>query len=132
MVIPDGPSPRWPAEMEAEYGADSPFYRSRVLAEFPTEATEALIRRSWIDQAQELWRAQDAWGWVGHCTLGIDVARHGPDATCCAIHQHGAVRTLITWRGADSTESVDRVERETAAIGAQRPTVVVDATGLGW
>jgi hypothetical protein len=46
VVIAGGPSPSWPAEMEAEYGADSAFYLGRVLAEFPTVGSiDAIFER---------------------------------------------------------------------------------------
>lgn len=51
MVIPGGPAPSWPVEMAAEWGADSPIYRARVLAEFPTESAEALVKLEWLEAA---------------------------------------------------------------------------------
>ena len=128
------------------YGEDSPQYQARVLGQFPEESSEALIRHRWIEEAVKQWQTQHCLGWHGVATLGMDVARQGPDASCLAVHQNGAIRKIMTWRGADSIESVDRIESEWAqGLGlaltgghhrrgqnSRSGTVIVDATGLGW
>ena len=74
-----------------EYGPDSPQYRSRVMAEWPLEDSEQLIKREWIDHAVEQWEEERQRGFQGTVTLALDVARQGPDRLCLGIARGHAV-----------------------------------------
>jgi hypothetical protein len=50
-VIPGGPDRSWVDSIEAEYGRESDYFRSRVEALFPTQAVDSLIPRAWLDAA---------------------------------------------------------------------------------
>lgn len=134
-VIPGAVTRAFVDQILKEYGPDSPQYRARVLAKWPTEDSEQLIKREWIDRAVEQWREEERAGFGGAtATLALDVARQGPDRLVLGIARGRAVHKLVAWRGDDTVAAVDRIESEVEKnVGRrQRPKCVVDATGLGW
>ena len=136
MVILGGPSPSWPAEMAVEYGEDSPFYQARVLARFPEESEESLVRSSWIEEAIERWRTSEFEHLAEHepLILACDIARYGRDETIVAIRQDLILRELVAWRGKSTQESADRILREVSRLkadGCDVGLVVIDEVGVG-
>jgi len=118
-------------------GTDSPIYRARVLGRFPEEGEGSLVRRSWLDEAAE---RHEGWTELAQAnrkplTIGVDVARFGPDATVCCIRQGDAIREFRTWSGADTRETARRVRQLQWEVGAltpeQRVRTYVDAIGMG-
>ena len=146
-VIPGAVSREWCESMAEEYGKGSSIYRSRVLAEFPSESVEGLVRREWMLAAFDRWESKELEdkAWRGRHVLALDVARFGPDASVLADIQGPVVQSLTTWRGAALTESARRVMEYGEQIAAstfglekylgqragKRPTVYVDEPGLG-
>jgi hypothetical protein len=119
-------------QIRATYGENSPQYVARVLAEFPKESVEQLIRAEWVDRAVRQWKDR-AGRFVGPATIGADIAHMGPDSTVAAVFQGDAIRELRQWRGADTSQSAEKLK--TVAKDVQpdgRATIVCDATGLGW
>lgn len=95
----------------SEYGEDSGFYASRVLAEFPDEAEDALIRRSWLEDAADRWaRSQrdDGDGDDEPLVAALDPARHGPDASVLAIRRGDVVSEIVAWEGRVDTMELAR------------------------
>lgn len=136
-VIPGGPSRAWIKDVADEYGEDSPYYVARVEARFPESATDALIRRAWIEDAMERRESgalEEAAAWEP-LVVGVDVARSGADLSAAAVRQGPILRDLVTWRAEDTMESVDRVERlldqYTSPETPRLEAVVVDEAGLG-
>jgi hypothetical protein len=138
-VIPGGPERGWVERARSEDGEGSRFWLTRVTAEsFPTENAEALFQRGWLDAA--VTRPRKSVG-PHEFTLGLDVARFGPDSSCCAVLCDDAIIALHTWRQADSMESVAMVEKICAELGLVRADgginrkdkvkIVVDVTGGG-
>ena len=116
VVVPGGPSPDWPDEMAAEYGTDSAFYVSRVLAEFPTEGSvDSLVTRDQIDAAMD---RHDPLGPLAPWpipVLTLDVARSvARDESMAALTQGSAVHSLSGWRVRDLTVTTDRFLRVAA------------------
>lgn len=133
--IPGAVSRQWVESMAAEYGRSSPIYRSRVLAEFPEETLEGLVRRDWLRAAFDRHDRGDL-GSQQRPVMALDVARYGVDRSALAVVQGPVVREILTWHGASITDTVDRVIRHGKRIEAQdryqrRPTVWVDEPGLG-
>lgn len=126
-----------------EYGEGSPFYVSRVLAEFPSEAADSLVLREWLDRA----RARFISGELEPpertpFTLGVDPARLGPDRTAVVIRQGAVVRGFETWNGLDTMATAARVRDLAARLLADHAgpgfgdvagveAVLVDEVGLG-
>ena len=154
--IPGGPSRAWVQSMADEYGATSSIYRARVLSEWPDEAIEGLVKRSWILAAfqRHAEHTLDAAAW-DYCppgaagTLGrkdamkygyspllsLDVARYGADSSVLAVVRGAVVESLITWHGKSTDASADLViehaERLWTNRLAPRPRIVVDGNGVG-
>lgn len=121
-----------------EYGEESGFYVSRVLAEFPEEAEDALFRRPWLEAAAERFEAgelEEAAEGVPY-VAALDPARYGPDASVLALRQGPILRGFEVWRGRmDTMELTGRVvealrERELLEEDAHTG-LLVDEVGLG-
>ena len=141
--IPGAITREWIAGIREEYGEASSIYGSRVLARFPSEAIEGLIRRAWLNAAVAKWNAPHPseahlmpWS-RSPVTLGVDVGRMGPDASVVAVARRGRVEEIVMWRGAETTESVDRViavakrVQPVATLYFCGLRIVVDAVGVG-
>lgn len=142
--IPGAISAEWISALAEEYGVASSIYRSRVEAEFPSDAVEGLLQRAWLDAAVARWQkemyqepgARNEANLVQPAVLGIDVARFGADKSAIAYARGGIVRELATWGGAALTTSADRVIDYTRQVQARdvwgrRPSLWVDEPGLG-
>lgn len=122
----------------AEYGEDSPFYVSRVLAEFPAQSEAGLLRRDWLEAAAD--RHEDGRRDGEELVAGLDVARYGADRTVLCIREGARVTAFLTWGQKDTTETFERARDGLLEAGfrsADRPhadavgTVAVDCIGLG-
>jgi hypothetical protein len=143
-LIPGGVTEAFVQRIAGEYGKDSPQYVSRVLAQFPEEGENTLIRTSWLERAAELHKTgalereakQCAW------TLAVDVAR-GTDLSSLCLAQGPVVREITTWNATDLMHTVGVVMEKLRELRA-RPfgplgagyypevgEVTVDAIGLG-
>jgi hypothetical protein len=143
--IPGGPSLAWIQSMREEYGETSSIYRSRVLSEWPEESVEGLIKRAWLlasfdrhDTHQTPLLAYEEYApWKekppAPVVLGVDVARYGADHSVVAIIRGSHVESLITWHGASTTDSADRVLEVADSLKTRisRPRIVVDDVGVG-
>ena len=146
-VIPGGITPQFIETIANEYGVGSGQYRSAVLAEFPEDAIEALCRRAWLERAQQRWRGAPPFNPHAETILGLDIARLGGDACALAVRQGIVLYEVVTWRGLDTTETLERVFDELRRLGVDpahraapprwdpRPlaplTIVCDEVGVG-
>jgi phage terminase large subunit len=148
MVIPGGPAPTWPAEMEAEYGTDSAFYQGRVLAEFPTVGSiDSLIERAWVDRANDNWN-NGTFALAANRfrkRLVADIARGGDECVIATV-QGPIVESLTSFRESDLMKTTNQLNRRATelgslTIGRTRPSeedllrarcrVTVDDVGVG-
>lgn len=141
--IPGAVSRAWIDSMREEYGESSSFYKSRVLAQFPTESVEGLLKREWVRAAFDRHDSEALvpQSWDYPLWIAVDVARYGPDSTVLAFCRGPVVEKLVTWRGASITDTADRVlahvEENTREPTPKfpklghRPRLVVDEPGLG-
>ena len=154
-VIPGGPTRRWVDDVAAEYGTDSAYYTSRVLADFPTQGADALIRREWIDAATRKHAAGLGDGKDKALRLVVDPAGDGPDETVVGFVHGVRLDRFETWSRKSAEETVQRIHRiATHEAKLQRsrngrrarswidgagnprrltlPNVTIDAIGIGW
>jgi phage terminase large subunit len=137
-------SREWIESMREEYGESSSIYRSRVLAEFPEENVEGLLKRAWLRSAFDRHESKEleAASWNHRLVLAVDVARYGPDSSVMAVVRGPVVEELITWRGASLTDSADRVIEHAQRLTVYHanpkfeylsgpPKIVVDEPGMG-
>ncbi len=138
QVIAGGPEYAWLERIRAEEGEGSQFWSGRILAEFPTESSEALFTRALLDAAVARPVTPNG-GAAPDVILGLDVARFGSDSTACAILRGDVMLPLETWHGLDTMGSVARVQQIALQLGLvgdglnrhDKLTVVVDVTGGG-
>lgn len=101
------------AQWAADWGADSPMYRSRVHAEFPTDnEANVLIPLAWLEQAQN--RAAEDYKPQGDVQIGVDVARFGNNRTAIATRTGPALTSVQSWPGDTSVTEVAGLVREHA------------------
>lgn len=131
--IPGGPSLAWMQSMAEEYGVASSIYRSRVLAEWPEEAVEGLLKRAWILAAFDRHDNRVAPNIPVVPVFALDVARYGPDASVLADVREALVESLTAWRGASITDSADKLLQSARFFEnrLRRPILVIDEPGLG-
>ena len=117
----------WIDERRRLWGEKSPFYRSRVLGEFPEEGDGSLVSRATL--ADALTRPLPPR--TGALRLGIDVARTGADATVLCVRDDGGVRHLENHDGWNTMETAGRAVRLMRELGLAPEDVFIDDTGLG-
>jgi hypothetical protein len=110
VVHPGMPAPSWPAEMEAEVGIDSPWYKSRVLGEFPPVGSiDALVKAATVDEANAKWLEGGLRPTPRGPVVGLDVARsEARDESCAAVAQGARIHSLATWRVRDLVATTNR------------------------
>lgn len=116
-----------------EWGEDSAYYRSRVLAEFPDESEDAVIAPlSWVQAARDREPLQ-----LPHATaqVGVDVARWGSNRTSIVSRLGAEIVAIRSYEGKTSLQDVAARAKEAAAELWQRArvpvTVLIDETGVG-
>lgn len=100
--VPDGVSenllaPIFEEEARRDYGVDSPYYTSRILARHPIDSTDVVIPMSLVEAAVNRWREAQADGTLAHLhrkCIGVDVARGGGDKTVIAVRRGNAITDL--------------------------------------
>jgi hypothetical protein len=145
MIIPGGPSRESLERQRKEWGEDSQDWRTRVLAEFPASASDALLREEWIKRAIDRYQATKEQPIIGTApigneasqraaySIGIDVARFGGDFNVIAVLQNGRLIHLEFWASTDTVETERKIVRFLTKIGYQngKDRVAVDEGAAG-
>lgn len=122
-------SREWAEQRGRQWGLDSAVYKNRVLGEFATEDAQTVIPLSWLEEANERWRAlekDDAW--APFTGLSVDVARFGEDKTVIAARHGAAIKSLTAYAKASTTETTGHVQ---GMLRGKAGWVTVDVIGLG-
>jgi len=119
---------RWTRERFGEWfngsNENSPLWQSRVLGEFPSSSSNALIPLSLLEAAQR--SAVDP---GGHIIIGVDPAGPGRDRTVATACAAGSILDVGVWTDADARGPVVAFIRK----WADRLQIVrVDSAGLGY
>ncbi len=133
-VIPGAVTGDWIEMVRASYGEDSAYFRSRVMAEFPTEEADSLLKSEWIERAlarNGLAVQVNTEGVKGERTLGADIARFGNDSTVICVADGGQVCELVSFRKLDLVRVADEIERRLRSHGIDPARSSLDDTGLG-
>lgn len=121
-------SPLWVEEHLREVGStESPLYVSKVLARFPTDASDGVIAWSWIKKSQEPSGSQI----FEPRELGIDVGgSETGDET--VVYERIGMRAGRRWsvQSSDPEQVLQLIER--AIVEANPSAVKIDAIGIGW
>ena len=124
-------TPEWLEHSTLEWGGtESPLYQTRVLGEFPTQGSNAVVGTALVDAAVGRWLAMAD---EGPLCLGVDVARFGDDDSCIAPRRGNKILPLLTEKG-KSTDQIAAWVYQTALrlrLEAETVTVNVDTIGVG-
>lgn len=123
-------------ETAREYGADSPMYKARVLAEFPDNLEDAVVSRRDLDAAVARGLAasdveDDEEEWVAPpASYGCDVARFGDDDT--VVYRRQGNHNYKAWEthGKDTVAIAGRL-RLMAQNDPDCESIIIDDTGVG-
>lgn len=115
---------RW----RTEFGEDSPFWKTRVLAEFYEDGDTGLIPLSWWEHAVNKWKHMKAEGvTLSPTSQGVDVATEGSDETILFRIDEYFVHEADVFSSPDTTAIAHHAERY-ANLGYQSS---IDAIGVG-
>ncbi len=117
-----------------KYGETSPVYQSRVRGESPEQASNALIRREWLEASAARYEARRVAGTLPTKVTGkgVDVANseHG-DRACIVDFAETVCIRIDAFACPDSNALGRQVSREMDRDGLDPRRVGVDAIGVG-
>lgn len=112
------------AEKLDEWGDDSAAFQSRVMGEFPTQGSEAIIQIDWTVDAQRKLDDTD-----DEIVGGLDVAGPGDDETVLVVRKGKNIVGIHRWKRADPRgEILSLINERYSAIDSLR----IDTVGLGY
>ncbi|ACU71765.1 conserved hypothetical protein [Catenulispora acidiphila DSM 44928] len=116
-------------DMAEEFGPESPIYLSKVDAEFPSDASDGVVRLSKLMACTREPVHPYAPDRLVPVELGVDLGAGG-DETC--IRERRGIAAGREWRNRekDSEKVVDHIVRAIRETGATK--VKVDSIGIGW
>jgi len=117
-------TPEWVAARLRKWGRDSPWYVSRILAEFPEAGEDTLIPMRLIEQAQNRTLEPGEPN-----VLGVDVARFGTDMTVIAHRRGPVLRIHKRFGKVDTMTTTGHVRMARRNTGAE--VSIVDVIGVG-
>ena len=127
VVVPGLTTTAWVEERRQIWGEESNIYHSRVLAEFPDQATHSLFSLRDIEAAVNR-PLPDAHG-TDEVVLGVDVARYGDDRSVILRRRGNLVEDIQVFHQVDTMELAAHVA---AAIRQHNPDRVhIDEIGIG-
>ena len=131
VVIPGLTTHEWVRERASLWGEGSPMYQARVLGRFSEHPQDTLIPLSKIEAAMARHANQaleeDEGGAL--TTLGVDVARFGPDQSVLLLANSDTVLRMEAYQGLDTMELAGRVVEAHRRWSPER--IVVDEIGIG-
>jgi hypothetical protein len=117
-------TPRWAIERLEEWGEESPLFKSRVIGEFPTKATDTIISLASLEKCKDI-EIKDNHPRI----LGVDVARFGEDNTVLFGYENYRQIYKQRFNGQDLVKTANLICHK---LQYEKYTVVViDDTGLG-
>ena len=120
--------PEWARQRLLQWGEGSAVYQNRALGEFASSDEDGVIPLSWVETANERWRALETSGEWGEFTcVGVDVGRGG-DASVLALRHGEAIRELRRYGIADTMVVTGYVVPVLRGHGGY---AVVDVLGVG-
>jgi hypothetical protein len=134
MMIPGAVSHEAIERRRAKYGEGSPMYQSRVRGLSPREATDAIVKREWLERARKRYDERLAKGTLPNrvTAKGVDVANsdNGDKAAICDFGENALIR-LDAFPCPDSNKLGSQVFDEMEAAALAQEYVGVDPVGVG-
>lgn len=135
LVYPELVTPMWAWDKIFRWGEDTAIFQSKVMAIFPDEGDDTLIRLSWIEQALEKEFDPDEWmRRTRRNCIGIDVARFWWDTTVLVAMDNGKMfDNMISYKGKDTMVTVWHAIAMFNELGFNKEFdyFIVDDTGVG-
>ncbi len=120
----------WCQEKLALWGEDDARYQVRVLGNFPTQSSDAMIALSVYEKAAARWRVEvpDA-----PLDVGVDVARFGTDSTSITWSRGDWASKATKLRGYDNVDVSDAVIEVVLDVAKRHEEVIlkIDTTNQG-
>ena len=116
-------SKEWIERVRRKYGEQHPFWKIRVLGEFPDVSANLLIPFSYLERAKNAREVLPA----GLRIAGLDVARFGDDRSALVIRHGNVVTTIQVWNGYSTVETA----RRATALSGLYDVICVDEIGVG-
>jgi hypothetical protein len=130
---------RWVKEMYYKWGPTNPRFMSRVLGEFPTQASDAVFHLDWIEKAalpyeDEVFQADLQRNAHRLCVqVGIDIAGPGDDETAACARLGTYVLARDAWSKADPLDEVLAFLGKLMRLFPSVPIVILaDVVGVGY
>jgi phage terminase large subunit len=130
---------RWVKEMYVKWGPTNPRFMSRVLGEFPTQASDAVFHLDWIEKAglpydDESFRADLRHHAHKLCIqVGLDIAGPGDDETAICARLGTYVLAQNAWSKADPLDEVRAFLSTLQRYLPDVPIVIMaDTVGVGY
>lgn len=132
--VPNITTRQWVRDQYYELGPDHPMWQANVLAEFPTEAENALIPLGWLEQARS---REPSFSDDDPLVAGVDVAEGGEDDRARRPPRpgdpvHAVVEASRAGRGARGPRAVPRHEPDRAVRLGRRRRVLRHTTAGRW
>lgn len=118
--------PEWVEERREEWGDDSARFKSKILAEFPDQSSDAFFSQKAIDTAYDTDIEVD---FDLPITIGVDIGGEGNDKSAIYSNKSGKVRKERVWTSGDVVETVDHIFDVAKRVGAQE--IRIDGGGFG-
>lgn len=128
-VLKGGVTREWVEEQRATYGEDSPFWKARVLGEFPLEVDDSLYPIAWLERAFTYDAEEFGELANGEVHVGFDIAASGADKSALCVRDGGRVLQIHGWQAIDTTRLVDELYRWVDRYNPN--SVYIDAVGVG-
>lgn len=136
LVYPELVTPIWAWDKIWRWWEDTAIFQSKVMAIFPDEGDDTLIRLSWIEQAlikewdEEEWKMRPR-----RNAIGIDVARFWPDSTVLIAMDNWKMHENIRhFRWKDTMKTVGEAIAMFNSLWYKKEFdyFIVDDTWVGW
>lgn len=116
-------------EMRAEFGEESPTYISKVLADFPDDAEDSVVRLSALRACATPLDRERPPHELLPVELGVDLGAGG-DETCIRERRGMVVGREWRTRDRDSANVINMISQALRETGAT--AVKIDSIGIGW
>lgn len=136
IVYPELVTPAWAWDKIKRWWEDTPMFQSKVLAIFPEEGEDTLIKLWWIESALLKEWSEEEWSMRSrkNC-IGIDVARFWWDSTVMiAMDNWKMHEEIVHYKGKDTMVTVGHAIALFNSLGFKQEFdyFVVDDTWVGW
>lgn len=128
------PRKGWAEEKARQWGEGSPMYQVRVLGNFPSQASDAVMSLADVESAQLRESLTPYPARLEDVTVSCDVARYGDDETIIMTRHGAQLRLRNAYRGRDLMQTVGHVVNAWKQLrdeASAAPRIVIDDTGVG-